>query len=132
MPDLFIDGTWRSALDERTRQRLVGGDVQVREEHEPFAEPGVLLRNRLFHLEQELRLGPYLVDGHDLRAGARILAVRERAAFARGRLDEHVVPPPHELVRACRRQRDAVLVGLDLLGDPDAQDARDSSGCGGA
>ena len=28
-----------AALDERARQRLVGGDVQVREEDEPFAQP---------------------------------------------------------------------------------------------
>src|SRR5205823_1185815 len=39
-------------------------------------------------------------------------------------LDEHFMALERELTRAGRRQRDAILVGLDLLGDADAQDAR--------
>ena len=46
------------AVDERTRERLVGGEVEVREEHEALAEPRVLGCDRLLHLEQELGLAP--------------------------------------------------------------------------
>ena len=45
--------------------------------------------------------------------------VGEGAAFAGARLDEHVVPALHELAGAGRRERDPVLVGLDLLDDSD-------------
>ena len=45
--------------------------------------------------------------------------VGEGAALARPRLDEHVVPALDELPGAGRRERDAVLVGLDLLDDAD-------------
>ena len=39
-------------FDERARQRLVGGDVEVREEREPLAQARVLGRDRLLDLEQ--------------------------------------------------------------------------------
>ncbi len=71
---------------------------------------------------------PHVVDRDDLRPGALVVGVGERAAVAGGRLDEHLVPALHELARARRGQRDAVLVGLDLLGDADAQDARTLAG----
>ena len=76
--------------------------------------------DRLLDLEQELGLAPDVIDRHD--AGAR------RASYAASGnalpspapvLDEHVVAALDELARAGRRQRDAVLVGLDLLGDAD-------------
>ena len=69
-----------------------------------------------------------LARGADLCAGARVLAVRKGTALARRRLDEHVMSLQHELPRARRRERDAVLVGLDLLGDADTQDARTLAG----
>ena len=43
------------------------------------------------------------------------------------RLDHHLVAVPDELARARGRQRDAVLVGLDLLGDTDLHGRADSS-----
>jgi alanine dehydrogenase len=58
------------------------------------------------------------------QAGAYVVAVREGAAVAGARLDDHLVTLLHELARLGRRQRDAVLVGLDLPGDADTQDAR--------
>ena len=111
------------ALDERARERLVGGDVQVGEEHEPFAEPWILGRDRLLHLEQELGALPDLVDGRDAGAVRLVLLVGELAAGACARLDDDLVPALDELARARGRQRDPVLLGLDLPGDADSHAA---------
>ena len=56
--DGLVGDAGDAALDERARQRLVGGDVEVREEDEPLAQAAVLGRDRLLHLEQELRPAP--------------------------------------------------------------------------
>ncbi len=55
------------------------------------------------------------------RSGALVLRVGERAPVAGGRLDEHLVAALDQLTGARRRERDAVLVGLDLLRDADPQ-----------
>ena len=55
----------------------------------------------------------------DARADRGVRVVGERAALARAALDEHLVAVLDELARARRGQRDAVLVGLDLLDDAD-------------
>ena len=106
-------------VEQRARERLVGGDVQVREEDQPFAEPPVLGLDRLLDLEDEVGALPDLVDRDDARADALVVGVRERAADAGARLDRDLVAVVDQLERAGRRQRDAVLVGLDLLGDAD-------------
>src|SRR5439155_16699575 len=94
------------------------------EQDEPFAKTPVLGRDRLLHLEQELRIRPDLVDRCDLRSRPRVRIVRKRAALAGTRLDQDVMPALHELARARGCERDAVLVGLDLLDDPDPHGAR--------
>ncbi len=120
-----------AAVDERPRQRLVGGDVEVGEEDEPLAQPRVLGRDRLLHLEQQLGLAPDLVDRRrSARRPRSYCVVREGAARPRRRLDEHLVAALDELARAGRRQRDAVLVGLDLLGDADPHGARHDTASG--
>ena len=88
-PVARLDGLVRdrgdAALDERVRQRLVRREVQVREEHEPVAQPPVLGVDRLLDLEQELGVAPDVVDGDDLRTDRLVRVVGERAAFARAR-----------------------------------------------
>ena len=118
-----------AGVDERARQRLVGRDVQVREEREALAQPRVLGGDRLLHLEQELRARPDVVDRDDRRAGPLVRLVPERAARAGAGLDEDVVPSLDELPRARRCERDPVLLRLDLAGDADPHGARDDSDC---
>ncbi len=89
----------------------------------PSRRRRVLGLDRLLDLEQQLGRLPDLVDAHDPRADRRVLVVREGAADAGAGLDEHVVALLDELERARGRQRDAVLVGLDLLGDADLHGA---------
>ena len=79
------------ALDERVRQPVVRGEVQVREEDEPVAEPAVLGVDRLLDLEQQLGVAPDVVDRDDLRADRLVRVVGECAALARALLDEDVV-----------------------------------------
>ena len=67
--DRLVGDGGDAALDERPRQRLVGRDVEVGEEHEPFAQAAVLRRDRLLDLEQQLGFAPDLVDRRDARAG---------------------------------------------------------------
>ncbi len=107
------------ALDQRAGEVLVGGDMEVGEEDEPFPEPAVLRRHGLLHLEQELDVAPDVFDGHDLDALGLVRRVREGAALPRALLHEHVVSALNQLASTGRRQRDAVLVGLDLFGDAD-------------
>jgi hypothetical protein len=98
--------------------------VQVREEHEPLAEARILGRDRLLDLEHELGVAPDLVDGADPRTDRGVGVVGERAPLPRALLDQHVVAVPRQLERPCRRERDAVFVGLDLLGDADLHERR--------
>ena len=106
---------------ERARERLVGGDVEVREEHEPFAQPRVLGRDRLLDLEQKVGLAPGVVDRDDPRPRPLVLVVGERAPLPRRRLDEDLVPALDQLTGTRRGQRHPVLVGLDLLRNADTQ-----------
>ena len=117
--DRLVGDGGDARVDERAGQRLVGGDVEVGEEGQALAQPRVLGRDRLLHLEQQLAALPDVVDRDDLRADALVGRVGERAARARAGLDRHLVAAVDQLERAGRRQRDPVLVGLDLLGDAD-------------
>ena len=100
--------------------------MQVREQDEPLAETAVLGLDRLLDLEQELARLPDLVDRDDAGADGLVFLVRERAADAGSGLHEHLVAALHELERPGRRQGDAVLVRLDLLGDADSHGGGDS------
>ena len=106
------------------RQRLVGGDVQVREQRQILAEPGVLLRDRLLHLQQQLRRAPHLVDRSDPRADRGVGVVGEARADAGVLLDGDLVAALDELERACGRESDAILALLDLPGNSDPHRGR--------
>ena len=110
-----------AAVRQRSRERLVGGDVEVREEHEPFAQPRVLGLDRLLDLEQEVGLAPGVVDRDDPGARSLVLLVGERAPLPRRRLDENLVPALDQLAGTRRGERHPVLVGLDLLRNTDTQ-----------
>ena len=110
--------------EQRVRQRLVGGDVQVREQRQILAEPGVLLCDRLLHLQQELRRAPHLVDRGDPRADRGVGVVGEARADAGVLLDGDLVAVLHELERACGREGDAILALLDLPGNSDPHRGR--------
>ena len=60
----------------------------------------------------------------DRGAGRAIVVVGERRAQPGARLDEHGVPTEAEFVHAGGRDRDAVLVGLDLVGTPTTPSAQ--------
>jgi len=79
-------------VDERAGERLVGGDVQIREEDQPLAKPAVFRLDRLLDLEDEVGALPHLVDGDDPRTDALVVGIRERAAGAGALLDRDVVP----------------------------------------
>ena len=94
--------------------------MEVGEEDLVVAEQPVLLGNGLLHLEDQLGVGPDLVSRAGDACPDRLVGtVPKRAPLPRPRLDEDVVTTLEQLTRACRRERDAVLVGLDLAGDAD-------------
>ncbi len=109
------------AVRQRARERLVRGDVEVREEHQPFAQPRILGLDRLLDLEQELGLAPGVVDRDDPGARSLVLLVGERASLSGRRLDEDLVPALDQLAGTGRGERHPVLVGLDLLRNADTQ-----------
>ena len=120
-----LDGLVRdpgdAAVDESPREWLVGGDVEVREEHETLAQPRVLGLDRLLDLEEEVGAVPRLVDGDDARPRSLVLLVGEGTSLARRRLDENLVTPLDQLARTGGREGHAVLIGLDLLCNANSQ-----------
>ena len=117
--DRLVGDRGDAGVDEGPRQRLVCGDVEVREERQALAEPAVLLGDRLLHLEQQLGRVPDVVDRRDPRSDGDVRLVGESGADTRSLLDDHLVAALDELERSGGRQRDAVLALLDLLGDSD-------------
>jgi hypothetical protein len=117
--DRLVGDARRAGLGQAAGELRRRGEVQVREEHLPRREPLVLAVERLLHLEHHLGLAPHGVDVDDGGTRRAVVVVGHGAAVAGGRLDQDVVPAPDELGDPSRRQRDAVLVRLDLLGDAD-------------
>ena len=117
--DRLVGDGAHAALDEHARQRLVGGEVEIREEDELRAHMAELFAARLFHHEHELRR-PRDVGGAEMRARGDVGGVVDAAAASGAALDDHLVAVRNERCRAARRERDAILVGLDLLRDADS------------
>jgi hypothetical protein len=117
--DRLVGDAGRAALDEGARQLLARRQVKVGEEDEFLTQQRVLRRQRLLDLEQELSLAPDLLGRGQRGADRPVCVVQEGAPVPRAGLDEHVVPAFDELAGAGGGERDAVLVGLDLLDDSD-------------
>ena len=79
-------------LDQLLGERLVGGQVQVGEQHLALAHAVVLLGDRLLDLEHHLGVAPDVVGGvEDRGAGGDVLLVGDLGADAGVRLDEDLV-----------------------------------------
>ena len=94
-------------------------EVQVREEDQVGADLGVLGREGLLHLEHHLGLPPDVAARGDRAARGDVGGVREPRAVTRRLLDYDLVATVDELTGTRGRQRDAILLGLDLLDDAD-------------
>src|SRR4029453_14699390 len=107
-------------LGQRLRELPAGRQVEVGEQDLALAQVLELRRDRLLHLHDHVGARPDLGRGSDdLGTGALVTLLRDARAGARAVLDEDLVPRRGELASALGRQRDAVLVVLDLSGDPD-------------
>ena len=116
------------ALGQLLGQRLVGGEVEVGEQHLPLGHPVVLLGDRLLDLEHHLRLAPHVIGRvDDRRARGDVLGVTDLRADTGVLLDAHLVAVGHQLVHPDGRDRHPVLVVLDFLGYADAQRSSCSS-----
>ena len=69
----------------------------------------------LLDLEEEVRLGPHRLGRPEARPELRVVVVAKAAARPGAGLDEHLVAVVDEGMDAGRRERDALLAGLDLL-----------------
>src|SRR5450830_728290 len=99
------------------------GQMQVRVEDLALLEHGPLDRQRLFDLDDHVGLGEDVCDLGQRGAGGLVGGVVEAAADAGAVLYEDGVASAHELLDAVRRDRNAVLLVLDLLGDTDDHDS---------
>ena len=122
--DRLVGDSRDAAVGERAGQRLIGGEVEVGEQDKVFPQTPVFARDRLLHLQQQLGPLPDLVHRGDARPGRLVGRVRKRAPLPRVVLDEHLVASVRQLERSGRRQRNAVLVRLDLLRDADPHGRR--------
>src|SRR5262249_16384608 len=110
-------------VGEALRELRLRREVEVRVEHEPFAEEAVLGRERLLDLHNHLG-APRLGGGaDDLRAGGDVLAVLDAPAFARAALEEDLVAARREAASPRGGHADSVLARLDLFGDSDEHGA---------
>jgi len=110
-------------VQQGLRAGLVGREVEVGEQHQAGAHPVVLLGDRLLNLQHHVGGAPDLVRvGDDGGARGDVGVVLQRRALARALLHEHLVPGARQLMDAGRRERDTVLVVLDLAGDADPHD----------
>ena len=101
-------------------QVRLSGEVQVGEDEQVLAEVVVLARDRLLHLEQQVRLGPGLVGAcRDRCSRRRVLRVGDGRPFAGSGFDGDPVPVGHEIVDSSGGYRNPELVVLDLPGDGD-------------
>ena len=84
----FVGDRRGAGRHQRIRARLGGGKVQVGEQGLALAQAGVLGLDRLLDLQQQIGLGPHLVDAVD-HLGARALevGVGDRRALARAGLE---------------------------------------------
>ena len=116
------------ARDQRARQRLVGRDVQVREEDQALAQPrGTRTRSAPSPSARAPSVSQ-TSSTDTIRAPTRSYASSGNAEPTPAPVSiDDLVPGADQLERAGRRQRDAVLVRLDLLGDADPHGARKRS-----
>ncbi len=113
--DRLIGDAGRTGLGERVRQLDVGGKVQVGEQQVPRFEHRDLNRLRLLDLDDHLGLGEDRGRvREDRRALLDVVVVGDRRPEPCALLDADLVARVHELAHACRRQRDPVLIDLDL------------------
>jgi hypothetical protein len=79
-------------------------------------------RLRLLDLDDHVGLAEHRLGvRHDPRPLRRVVAVLDRRADARAALDHDVMAVLVQLADPRGRQRDAVLIGLDLGGNADLQ-----------
>src|SRR4029453_13777252 len=117
-----------AALQQGLGALAAGGQMQVGEQHLVLAEPVELLGDRLLHLEDEVGLAPDLVGGLEHGGpGLLELLVGDGAAQPGALLDHDPVAGVGQLADADRRDRDPVLVVLELPRDANVHGRRLSS-----
>ena len=111
------------AVDQLLGQRLVRGQVQVGEQHQPLTHPRVLLGDRLLDLEHHVHAtvgAPRLLRRvHDPGARRDVLLIGDRGPDPGILLDHDLVAMGHQLVHPDLGDRHAILVVLDFLGNAD-------------
>ena len=106
-----------AGLDQRLREGLVCGQVQVGEENLAGPEHGALDRLRLLHLDDEVGLGEnFLRLLHELCARLLVIGVRIARVHAGAALDDDLMAAFHELIRRRGQQGDAMFLFLDFFG----------------
>ncbi len=97
--------------------------MQIGEQRLALAHAAVLGLDRLLDLQQQIGLGPHLVDAVDhLGAGPLEVGVGDRRAVACAGLNEHLVAAVDQFGHTGRGDGNSILVVLDLGRDADAHD----------
>ena len=122
--DRLVGAADGSAVDHGVRQRLAAGKVEIGEHELAPADELVLGSDRLLDLDDHLGRGIHILDRRENRgADRRIGRIREPAVLTGRSLHIDLVAPFGQLLRPGRREADAVLVVLDLLGNSDNHNA---------
>jgi len=98
-----------------SRQRLVSSQMEISEQEQTRPHVAILHRLGLLHFQDHLRPGPHLGGRvHDLGATAGIVIIAKAAGDSSASLDEDTVAATDERFGTAGRERDTVLVILDL------------------
>src|SRR5450432_1674087 len=109
-----------AAIEMRLRQHLIGGEVEVREEHLPRLHARPLDLDRLLHLEDHVCVGPRRIGRRrNLTACLYVELIRKAAPLTRTLLDQYRVPIGYERLASRGDECDAILIRLDLFRDTD-------------
>ncbi len=94
--------------------------MQVGEQDLALAHPVVFLRHRLLHLEHHLGVGPHVVGPrHDAGTCGQVGLVGECGAGSGIAFHQQLVPAAGQLEHPGRRDRDPVLMDLQLARNTD-------------
>ena len=118
--DRLVGDAGGAGVHQALGLRLVGGEVQIGEQHLTLPQHGDLHGLRLLHLHDKIGGREHLGGAvHHRGAGGAIGIIGNADASGGVALDRHLVAVDGEFANTGRRKPNTVLVRLDLLGNAD-------------
>ena len=115
----FVGQAHHASVEQGIGLGLVGGQVQIGEEQQAFAEVFVFALQRFLHLHDHVGLGPDIGHGHHGSAGSLVVVIRNAAAETGADFDHDLVAMVLQSFDASGGDAYTMFVGLDFFGNAD-------------